>query len=172
MRHRLATTVAVLTLSLAACSSSATDNPAPTTSADAKASAPAVPATASTAFQAIGSHVSTAKLTTTVTASNDPNHLLGRPHQYTSKVTFSDSRIDADDVSGLRKGDVLRGGAVEVFATAEDATARAAYIQEVTKSMPALAEYDFVHGAVLVRVSHYLTPKQAAEYDTSAAELG
>jgi hypothetical protein len=45
---------------------------------------------------------------------------------------------------------------VEVFADASDAKARAEYIQNVTKSMSALAEYDYVHGTVLVRVSHYL----------------
>ena len=33
-------------------------------------------------------------------------------------------------------------------------------------------EYDFVHGNVLVRVSHYLTPEQAAGYDKAAATFG
>jgi hypothetical protein len=159
MRHILATTViAALTLSLTACSGSAGST--------------AAPVTASAAFQTVSARVATAKLTTTVTADNDPNHLLGRPHQYTSKVTFSDSRIDASDVSGLKKDDALRGGAIEVFGSNADAKTRAAYIQEVTKSLPILAEYDFVHGVVLVRVSHYLTPKQAAGYDKAAADLG
>ncbi|MFJ5901556.1 hypothetical protein ACIQFZ_40810 [Streptomyces sp. NPDC093064] len=57
-----------------------------------------------------------------------------------------------------------RGGAIEVFADPADAQARAKYIESVTKSMSTLAEYDYVHGTILVRVSHYLTPKQAAEY--------
>ncbi|MEU6146562.1 hypothetical protein ABZ848_40230 [Streptomyces sp. NPDC047081] len=75
-----------------------------------------------------------------VAAANDPNHLLGRPGQYTSKVTFTDSRIKAGDVSGTEKGAVERGGAV--------------------------------HGTVLVRVSHYLTPEQAAEYKAATNSLG
>jgi hypothetical protein len=106
-----------------------------------------------------------------VTATNDPNHLLGRPSQYTSKVTFADTRIAAADVEGAEKGDVERGGALEVFADPSDAEARAKYIQAVTKSLPALSEYDYVHGTVLVRVSHYLTPTQAAEYKTAAERL-
>jgi hypothetical protein len=34
-----------------------------------------------------------------------------------------------------------------------------------------LAEYDYVHGSVLVRVSRYLTPEQAAQYESAAAAL-
>ena len=34
------------------------------------------------------------------------------------------------------------------------------------------AEYDSVSGTVLVRVSHYLTPTQAADYKTAAAAMG
>ena len=32
------------------------------------------------------------------TAENDPNHLLGRPNGYTSKASFTDSRITGDDL--------------------------------------------------------------------------
>lgn len=37
--------------------------------------------------------------------------------------------------------------------------------------MSALAEYDYVHDTVLVRVSHYLTPDQAAEYKAAVDTL-
>ncbi|MFJ5275088.1 hypothetical protein [Streptomyces sp. NPDC088358] len=126
---------------------------------------------AGSAFTKLSGKVGTAKLTGTVTAENDPNKLLGRPSQYTSKITFSDSRISAEDVAGTDKGDVDRGGAIEAFGTPADATARAKYIQAVTKGMPALTEYDYVHGTVLVRVSHNLTPKQAAAYKAAADGL-
>ncbi|MFI7399681.1 hypothetical protein ACIBW9_04200 [Streptomyces sp. NPDC049541] len=129
------------------------------------------PVTADAAFASISSKVSSAKLSGTVTAENDPNHLLGRPNQYTSKVTFTDSRIKATDVTGTEKGDVERGGAIEVFSSPADATARAKYIQAVTKAMPALTEYDYVNGTVVLRVSHYLTPAQAATYKAAAAHL-
>lgn len=130
------------------------------------------PVTAATALQAIAVSVSSVKLAGTVTAENDSNHLLGRPGQYTSKVTFTDSRISKSDTEGFDKGDVELGGAVEVFADPADAKARATYIETVTKSMSALAEYDYVHGTVLVRVSRFLTPAQAAGYKSAAASLG
>ncbi|CCB73347.1 conserved protein of unknown function [Streptantibioticus cattleyicolor NRRL 8057 = DSM 46488] len=113
----------------------------------------------------------TAHLTGTVTAENDPNHLLGRPNQYTSKVTFSDSRVPAGDTSHLDATDIGKGGAIEAFATPADAEARAKYVQAVTKSMPALAEYDYQHGTILIRVSHFLTPAQAAAYKTAADKI-
>ncbi|MFE9601990.1 hypothetical protein [Streptomyces hokutonensis] len=106
-----------------------------------------------------------------MTAANDPNHLLGRPGQYTSKVTFTDSRIKAADVEGTDKGDVERGGAIEVFGDPSGAQARAKYIQTIAKSLPAVAEYDYVRGPVLVRVSHYLTPTQAAAYKATLDKL-
>ncbi|MEU6067698.1 hypothetical protein ABZ864_25370 [Streptomyces sp. NPDC047082] len=127
--------------------------------------------TADSAFKRISAAVSSTKRPGFVTAALDPNHLLGRPNQYTSKVTFDDSRVPADQISGMDKGDIGRGGAIEVFGSPADANARAKYIQAVTKSVPSLAEYDYVHGTVLVRVSHYLTPKQAAAYKTAVGEL-
>ncbi|SFE34286.1 hypothetical protein [Streptomyces mirabilis] len=180
MKQTLTITGAVLLLAtLAACSNTKADASGTPASPDAakhaspekQDSSASKPPTASTAFDKISATVTSAKLSGTVTAENDPNHLLGRPSQYTSKVTFSDSRISADDVSGTDKGDVDRGGAIESFASPSDAKARAEYIQAVTKSMPALSEYDYVQGTTLVRVSHYLTPKQAGEYKAAAADL-
>lgn len=162
-----ATTTALLLVGAAACSAS------DSSSTDDTKTGPAArrPITAGSAFSDVSAKVSTAKKSGTVTAANDPNHLLGRPNQYTSKVTFTDTRIKASDVSGTEKGAVERGGAIEVFADASAAKARADYIQSVTKAMSALAEYDYVHDTVLVRVSHYLTPDQAAEYKAAADTL-
>jgi hypothetical protein len=112
------------------------------------------------------------KLSGIVTAENDPDHLLGRPNEYTSKVTFSDTRISKADASGQEKGAVEQGGAIEAFANSTDAKARKDYIQTITKSFQALAEYDYVYDSVLVRVSQYLTPTQSAAYKTAAASLG
>lgn len=170
----LAAAATVLTAGLAGCSSSdsRSTNAAPANATSPKATAAQAKAlTAQTAFAKVSTLVSTARLSGTVTADNDPNHLLGRPNQYTSKITFDDTRISAGDVSGTDKGDVERGGAIEVFGSPADAQARAQYIQSVTKAMPMLAEYDYVHGAALVRVSHYLTPKQAADYKAAADNL-
>ncbi|MGW1169691.1 hypothetical protein [Streptomyces sp. NPDC002550] len=174
-RTTLTTAIAAALLaSVTACSSGSSSSSQHTSNGKAGASAtPAAgkPLDASGAFTQLSGKVASAKLSGTVTAANDPNHLLGRPNQYTSKVTFTDSRIKASDVEGTEKGDVDRGGAVEVFGSPSDAQIRAKYIQTVTKSMPALAEYDYVHGAVVVRVSHYLTPAQAAAYQAAANGL-
>ncbi|MFE7854072.1 hypothetical protein [Streptomyces sp. NPDC057403] len=168
MRKALAAmTAALLFVGAAACSTSDSSSAEDTKTGAAASS----PITASSAFSGVSAKVSTAKESGTVTAANDPNHLLGRPNQYTSKVTFTDTRIKASDVSSTEKGALERGGAIEVFADASDAKARADYIQSVTKAMSALAEYDYVHGTVLVRVSHYLTPDQAAEYKAAVATL-
>ncbi|MER6572607.1 hypothetical protein ABT288_42225 [Streptomyces sp. NPDC001093] len=174
-RTTLTTAIAAALLaSVTACSSGSSSSSQHTSNGKAGASATPTagkPLDASGAFTQISGKVASAKLSGTVTAANDPNHLLGRPNQYTSKVTFTDSRIKASDVEGTEKGDVDRGGAVEVFGSPSDAQIRAKYIQTVTKSMPALAEYDYVHGAVVVRVSHYLTPAQAAAYQAAANGL-
>ncbi|MEU5596665.1 hypothetical protein [Streptomyces sp. NPDC020298] len=171
MRRTLtaAATAVALLAGLAGCSNS---SPASSTGSGKGNAAASRPLTASTAFTRLSSKVASAKLSGTVTAATDPNHLLGRPGQYTSKVTFTDSRIKAADVEGTKEGDVDRGGAVEVFADQAAAQARAKYVQAVTKSLPAAAEYDYVHGSVLVRVSHYLTPAQAAAYKTATNGLG
>ncbi|WP_127354005.1 hypothetical protein [Actinacidiphila soli] len=175
MHHTRATVLsaAAAVLLLAGCGSSAsTSTPAASSPAAAQSStAASTPLTATTAFTGIAKTVTTARLTGTVTAANDSNHLLGRPNQYTSKITFADSRITKADTSGFSKGDVELGGAIEVFSDPADATARAKYIQAVTKSMPALTEYDYVHGSTVVRVSRFLTPKQAGEYETAAGKL-
>ncbi|NEA57119.1 hypothetical protein G3I60_23965 [Streptomyces sp. SID13666] len=128
--------------------------------------------TATTAFGAIAKDVPTAKLTVTVTAENDSNHLMGRPGRYTSAIKFADSRIKGADASMYKTGDVELGGCIEVFPTTEAAKTRAEYIQKVTASIPMLAEYDYPHGTVLVRVSRYLTPTQAAAYDKAGSKLG
>ncbi|MFJ6137620.1 hypothetical protein [Kitasatospora sp. NPDC092286] len=177
-------TIALLTAGLiataTACSSSSDKSEGPSTPTAtngatlAKDTAAAAPGTATTtatpaaaAFTAVAKAVPTAKLGKTVTAEDDPNHLLGRPGQYTSKVTFTDSRIKDADVEGQDEGAVVRGGAVEVFAADADAKARAEYIQGIVKSMPAAMEYDYVHGPVLIRVSKILTPAQAKEFQAA-----
>ncbi|MHC3471143.1 hypothetical protein ACYF6T_20940 [Streptomyces sp. 7R007] len=167
--HRIRTTAAgaAMLAALSACGSQA----GPTAPHAGAPAAPSAPLTAQTAFRQLSRTVTTATLTGTVTAGSDPDHLLGRPDEYTSKVTFSDSFVPADEVTGAAPGDVERGGAIEVFANASDAKARAAYVAGVTESQPALAEYDYVHGTVLVRVSRLLPPDRAATYKTATAHL-
>lgn len=99
------------------------------------------------------------------TAATDPNHLLGRPNGYKSKCAWVDGRVPTTDTSGDPRGDVDFGGGVEVFPTAAGAKARAKEILTDEKAEPILgSEYDYLAGGVLVRISQYLTPTQAAPY--------
>jgi hypothetical protein len=111
-------------------------------------------------------------VTITYDKDSDPEGLLGQPHGYTSKVAFSDGRIPKSDTAIFSKGDVEVGGLIEVFADAADLRARLKQLKDDgTKGGTALFEYDYVKGAVLVRVSHYLSPAQAAEYQSAVKQL-
>ncbi|MFF4340114.1 hypothetical protein ACFY00_09260 [Kitasatospora sp. NPDC001540] len=123
--------------------------------------APAAPRDAKLAVAALTTAAPTIKAVKTYTVDDDPNHLLGRPHQYISKTAFTDARIQAADVTGEDEDSVARGGSVEVFATEADAKARVDYIAGVIKNMPVFTEYDYVHGTEVLRVSKFLTPAQA-----------
>ncbi|MFJ8437686.1 hypothetical protein [Kitasatospora griseola] len=165
-RTALAAATVGIALIVTGCSSSSTTTPPPaaTGAAPAVASNPA-PAKqqldAAAALAALTAHASTITLVKAYTADTDPNHLLGRPGQYTSKVAFKDSRIKAED-AGQEEDAVIRGGSIEVFTSATDAAARAAYLEKVTKAMPALVEYDYVvRETAVLRVSQRLSPDQA-----------
>jgi hypothetical protein len=98
------------------------------------------------------------------TAATDPNHLLGRPTGYLSKVAWQDNRIDQTDQSS-DPGGVEWGGGIEVFSTAAQATTRATYLNTVLSADPALgSEYDYLLGPILLRVSGTFTPTTAATY--------
>ena len=99
----------------------------------------------------------------TYTADNDANKLLGRPGQYIGKVNFKDTRIASTD-QGVNIS-VRDGGSIEVFATTTDAQHRFAYIQAISTSGNALfAEYEYLDGVAILRISSQLTPTQASAY--------
>lgn len=104
----------------------------------------------------------------TVTQSNDPNGLLGKEGGYIGCIYFSDSRVDKTKLN-LKPSqyDVISmgtvgGGAIEIYATIEEAEARNSY----------LATYDgtdldpgshVVVGTMVVRTSSMLTDEQQTE---------
>jgi hypothetical protein len=183
MRNHRAAVAALLLPLLAACGSSTTStpakaggshnvaSPAPTGSARPAATGQSAALTASTVTAKLAAAVPGLRTILTYTAASDPNHLLGRPGEYTSKTAFGDPRVKPADVAGQRRDAIARGGSVEVYPTAAGAKARAAYIQRMVQAMPSAAEYDYVHGGVLVRVSGLLTPAQAAVYKAAVATL-
>ncbi len=100
-------------------------------------------------------------------AETDPNELLGRPGQYIGKVNFVDSSISP----GAIALDINDGGSIEVFASEANAQVRHDYVVEVTQSTPLLAEYDFIQGTVLLRLSKSFTPDEAAVYEAALIEI-
>ncbi|MFJ5923839.1 hypothetical protein ACIQF6_14700 [Kitasatospora sp. NPDC092948] len=172
-RTTLAAATAGIALIMTGCSSTAAPEAATTpaaavptpssSSAAAQQPAAAAPRDAKAAVTALTAAVPSIKAVKTYSADDDPNHLLGRPNQYISKTAFADSRIKAEDVEMEDEDSVARGGSIEIFATPADAQARVDYIAGIIKQMPAFTEYDYVHGAEVLRVSKLLTPEQAKQ---------
>jgi hypothetical protein len=96
----------------------------------------------------------------TQTAVTDPNHLLGRPGQYTARASFgipdASASADADSVD--------HGGVVEIWPSAASAGDRAARIRALLSGGGLGAEYDFQADRVLLRISGALLPSEAAKY--------
>jgi hypothetical protein len=97
----------------------------------------------------------------TYTAENDPDTLLGRPGQSTSKVNFQDTRLPPEG----EEFSTDSGGAVEVFAIVDDARRRKEYIEGLGRALPSAVESDYLHGRVLLRLTRRLTPEQAGQYE-------
>jgi hypothetical protein len=102
------------------------------------------------------------------TADTDPNALLGRPGQYTGKANFTVDGIPENRRRTDRPFDIVNGGAVEVFGKAADLDARRKYLDAFQSISP---EYLYSQGTVLLRLSHALTPDQAATYETALADV-
>ena len=83
----------------------------------------------------------------------------------TSRCLSQFRRISKADTDGTQKDAIERGGSIEVFPDAELAKGRAEYIQGVLKNSGLGAEYDYVHGPVLVRVTGNLSPSKAQDYE-------
>lgn len=93
------------------------------------------------------------------TAETDTNKLLGRPNQYTIKVSWDDTRDE--------RANGNRDATIEVFATAVDLDARQKYTEAFSKAGGMWAQYiirDDKHTALL-RLPHALTPDQAKAYE-------
>lgn len=79
------------------------------------------------------------------TAATDPDHLLGRQGEYTSKVNWGPA------------GQLW--SSIEVFPAAADAAAREQYVSSFP---PPIGDgYDFLAGAALLRLADSYTPTQA-----------
>jgi hypothetical protein len=98
----------------------------------------------------------------------DPNDLLGRPTGYTGRASFD---LAAGDKAGEKYG-VDRGGVVEVWPTAAAAKKRADYIQGALADNPILgSEWDYLNGAVLVRITGKVKPSEANRFRAAVEAL-
>jgi hypothetical protein len=100
------------------------------------------------------------------TVENDPDKLMGRPGQYTSKVNF----VDTTEQENM-KVEILHGGTVEVFDNNVDAKNRFNYISKIAKSSPVFDEYDFVQGKILLRLSKNLPSNHAKKYEDTLKKI-
>ncbi len=105
----------------------------------------------------------------TYNAENDPNELLGRPGQYTSKANFKDTRLESEPFS--EGFNIRNGGSVEVFETEEEAKRREEYLRTISEATSMFAEYSYRDDRVLLRLSRRLTPEKAEEYETALQEV-
>lgn len=167
MRLRLVTISAVLLLCGCAGTDTSTTPSAPPAASQAPASSPAVRDAKATldAIRAAGLRL------TSITAQDedsDPNNLIGRPGQYTSRASAD---LPGADPSA-KAGSVDRGVVAEGFPNADGAQARADHIQNLLKQSPVLgAEYHYLAGAVLVRVSGKVKPSQAKLIEQAVAGM-
>lgn len=177
MRLTAAAALSCLAVLASACGnggSSAATSAAPPAAGNSTAPAAPQPAknlTADQVAQALKAHGIPLRVVKVYTAADDPNHQLGRPGGYSSKIAFSDSRAPANP-PGAASDAMARGGSVEVFPDHDGAVKRAQYIQTVTRAAPIVGlEYDYVAGGVLVRVSGNLTPDIATGYASALAAI-
>ena len=96
------------------------------------------------------------------TEDTDPNKLLGRPHQYTGKLNFSDTRYKETKASDF--------ATIEIFQNEQDLEDRYNYVETVTKSTPFLM-YQFKHKNLLLRIPHEMAPSQTKEYEAALKQM-
>lgn len=169
----------VVAIALAGCSSSTASPPRststssspstkPSTAQAPSASASVLTAELGRAFHNAGNPQGLAVTQVTVyTPTTDPNHLMGRQGEYTSKTAWVDpvaNQVQSGDPSS-DPGGIEHGGGIEAFATVSDAEARLSYLQGFRP--PFGDGYDYLLGTAILRLSYDLTPSQAATYKTA-----
>jgi hypothetical protein len=100
----------------------------------------------------------------TITAESDSNQLLGRPHQYTSKIDFIDTRFPEGKLEEAINN-------IEVFSKDEDAAKRRDYIDGIMKDMPLATQYLYLRKNVLLRINGAVSPAAATEYEKAVEKI-
>src|SRR5215216_4085018 len=90
-----------------------------------------------------------------LTPESDPDKLLGRPNQYTDRVSWQDARASGD-------------ASLEIFSNLASLQARKLLLESrnVQDGRPHEYIYDRPERRMLLRIPRTLTPEQAREYET------
>ena len=110
-----------------------------------------------------------------VTENNDPNGNLNKQGGYTATVYFSSDLVNQDEVwpsegyTGIPALGTDAGGAVEVYATVEDAEERDAYLGAFDGGMLSTGSHTVV-GTCVVRTSDHLTASQQKDIEAAVIE--
>lgn len=106
-----------------------------------------------------------------VTEDNDPNGKLGKAGGYTATIYFTSPNVNQADVIGetvIEKG-TDGGGAIEVYANANDATQRETYLAAFDGGILSSGSHKVI-GTVLVRTSDKLTASQQNALEAAIIE--
>lgn len=106
-----------------------------------------------------------------VTEDNDPNGQLGKAGGYTATVYFTSPLVNQGNVYGstvIEKG-CDGGGAIEVYANAEDANKRNDYLGAFDGGILSSGSHNVV-GTVVVRTSDKLTASQQKQLEAAIIE--
>jgi len=97
------------------------------------------------------------------TAETDTNKLLGRPGQYTGKVSWNDLRVTSKNYDST----------IELFADRASMDARFTYVDAIIKSSPLFLQYMYRNDGrlAILRLPKDLTPLQAQAYADWFANL-
>jgi len=109
-----------------------------------------------------------AKVVTT-TAEADPNNLLGRPGQYTARITFT---VPGTKSAGGDQQSCDRGGCIEQWPNQAAAQKRADYIKQLGERLPFAVEYNTARpDGLLLRISRAASPAAAKKIQDAFAAL-
>jgi len=102
-------------------------------------------------------------------ADNDTNKLLGKPNQYTSKVSFVDNRYSGDYDEASKESDFEAAGfsyigTIEVFDNKDDMQKRYDYVNGFIKQGGIWVQYIYNTDTAILRLDTDLTSDQAKEY--------
>lgn len=106
-----------------------------------------------------------------VTEDNDPNGKLGKDGGYTATIYFTSPMVDQSEVIGdtvIERG-TEGGGAIEVYANADDANKRKDYLSSFDGSILSSGSHEVI-GTVLVRTSDKLTASQQDQLEAAIIE--